>query len=404
MRFLQKLNPLVFLLLFFISFSTTLSSSYSATHLCSHEQAAALLQFKSFFSINGSASDESASSKWYCDSYCDPPYPKTESWKEDIDCCSWDGITCDNVTRHVIGLDLSSSCLHGSFPSNNSLFLIKSLQTLNLACNDFEHSKIPREIGQFASLKHLDLSNSVFSGQVPEEISHLSKLVSLDLSRVESPFDSLQEEESSLKFQFKLDPIAFKGLVKNLSEVRKLSLGRVNMSSLDPRYILNLSSSLTDLILFDCDIEGNFPNNIFQFPKLKVLMLGERRRQLAISLPRFNLSSPLKELGLSNMLCLGKLSDSIGDLKSLKFLYLACNLQGSIPASIGNLSQLNSLYLLGNNINGLIPSSLTNLTQLSDLSLATNQLSGSIPFHASGFSKLVGLNLANNLFNGTIPS
>ncbi|GKV21476.1 hypothetical protein SLEP1_g31452 [Rubroshorea leprosula] len=367
MRFLQKLNPLVFLLFFFISFSTTLSSSYSATQLCSHEQAAALLQFKSSFSIN-----KSASFKWSCEQPYDTPYPKTESWKEGIDCCSWDGVTCHNVTGHVIGVDLSNSCLHGSFPSNNSLFLIKSLQTLNLACNDFKHSKIPREIGQFASLKHLDLSNSVFSGQVPEEISHLSKLVSLDLSRVEFPFDSLQEEESSLKFQLKFDPIAFKGLVKNLSEVRKLSLGRVNMSSVDPRYILNLSSSLTDLILFECDMGGNFPNNIFQFPNLKVLVLCESRRQLAISLPRFNLSSPLKKLTLLNMLCLGKLSDSIGDLKSLKFLFLSCNLQGSIPASIGNLSQLNLLV-------GEIPQKLVSLTSLSDLNLSNNQLVGLIP-------------------------
>ncbi|GLU12826.1 hypothetical protein SLE2022_294840 [Rubroshorea leprosula] len=391
MRFLQKLYPLVFLLLFFISFSTTLSSSYSATQLCSHEQAAALLQFKSSFSFNNSASF-----KGYCE-YNDTPYSKTESWKEGVDCCSWDGVTCDNVTGHVIGVDLSNSCLHGSFPSNNSLFLIKSLQILNLACNDFKHSQIPREIGQFASLKHLDLSNSEFSGQVPEEISHLSKLVSLDLSRAVC-------HESSLKFQLKLDPVAFKGLVKNLSEVRKLSLSGVNMSSVDPRYILNLSSSLTDLILLKCDIRGNFPNNIFQFPNLKMLLLGESRQQLTISLPRFNLSSPLNELALLDMLCLGKLPDSIGDLKSLKHLHLACNLQGSIPASIGNLSQLNSLYLSGNNISGSIPSSLTNLTQLSGLYLAMNQLSGPIPFHASGFSKLSSLDLDNNLLNGTIPS
>ena len=71
--------------------------------LCYDDESSALLQFKENFSVNA----------------CIDPFahPKTRSWKlEGVneDCCSWEGIECNEDTGHVIGLDLSSSCLYGS--------------------------------------------------------------------------------------------------------------------------------------------------------------------------------------------------------------------------------------------------------------------------------------------------
>ncbi|GLT29601.1 hypothetical protein SLA2020_044560 [Shorea laevis] len=172
MRIFTMLTTPLCLLFFFLCLKTAFSSSlqassFSTTHLCSHEEAAALLQFKTSFSIN----------------YSKANYSKTESWKEGIDCCSWDGVSCDNVTGHVIALDLSSDCLSGTIPSNNTLFLLKNLESLNLAYNDFRLSKIPPEISQFTRLKHLDISFFQFLSQVPTKIAHLTKLVSLSLSQ-----------------------------------------------------------------------------------------------------------------------------------------------------------------------------------------------------------------------------
>ncbi|GLT26511.1 hypothetical protein SLA2020_015720 [Shorea laevis] len=165
------------------AFSSSIhASSFSTTHLCSHEEAFALLQFKTSVSIGYPVAGSSFRYPSYCDDLLYTNYSKTESWEGGIDCCSWDGVSCDNVTGHVIALDLSCGLLSGTFPSNSTLFLLRNLESLNLAFNFFRLSKIPPEISQFTRLKHLDISYSRFSGQVPAEIAHLPKLVSLDFS------------------------------------------------------------------------------------------------------------------------------------------------------------------------------------------------------------------------------
>ncbi|EOY13856.1 Receptor like protein 6 [Theobroma cacao] len=192
--------------LLFLSYQATLSSSSSssATQLCSHDQSAALIQFKALFSINKTASKD-----------CEiRSYPKTNSWKESIDCCLWDGVSCDNITGQVISLDLSCSWLSGALPSNSSLFLLSHLQRLDLSFNDFKKSKISSKFGLFASLTHLDLSRSWFSGRVPYEISYLSKLVSLDLSSA-SYIDLISQADESV---LKLEQSTLNGIVRNLTE------------------------------------------------------------------------------------------------------------------------------------------------------------------------------------------
>ncbi|PRQ23621.1 putative leucine-rich repeat-containing, plant-type, leucine-rich repeat domain, L [Rosa chinensis] len=134
----------------------------------------ALLQFKQSFVIDMSASEYEGA------------YPKISSWKstgeQNISCCSWDGVEGDEKTGHVIGLDLSSSCLYGSFSSNNTLFGLVHLQSLNLTDNDFNYSQIPTNIRNFSRLRYLNLSHAYFSGRVPSQVSQLTKLSSLDLS------------------------------------------------------------------------------------------------------------------------------------------------------------------------------------------------------------------------------
>ena len=133
-----------------------------SSSLSSNSQCSALLHFNRSLSLNSSSSPS-----LYRFQMCFNSYPKTGSWKEDKDCCNWDGVVCDNSTRHVIALDLTCSWLYGSIHSNSTLFLLRHLRTLNLAWNDFDSSPISSKFGRFQSLTHLDLSHSGFSGEIP---------------------------------------------------------------------------------------------------------------------------------------------------------------------------------------------------------------------------------------------
>ncbi|GKV44527.1 hypothetical protein SLEP1_g51703 [Rubroshorea leprosula] len=390
--------PFLFLCLKTAFSSSLHASSFSTTHLCSQEEAAALLQFKTSFSINSTVYNPSL-----CEIVYDikANYSKTESWKEGIDCCSWDGVSCDNVTGHVINLDLSCNLLSGTFPSNSTLFLLKNLQSLNLAFNDFRLSKIPPEISQFTRLKHLDISSSQFSGQVPVEIAHLPKLVSLNLSNLFTFDSNFFDLDSSHKLI--LETTTLRNLVQNLSEVRELVLCGVNMGSVNPCFFMNLSSSLTTLYLLNTVLRGNFPNSILRFPNLKTFGLSGNEN-LTIDLPSSNWSSPLQHLNLSPMDCGGRLPESIGDLKSLQYLSLSCNLEGSIPASI-DASRFWKLWYLDlsyNLLNGTMPPWIFTLPLLEILRLNHNQLEGQINQFQQ--NSLEELNLSNNRLQGSIPN
>ena len=58
-----------------------------------------LLHFRNSFSVGHS--------RYECYYYYS--YPMKKSWKMGRYCCGWDGVTCDTMTGHVIGLDLSCS-------------------------------------------------------------------------------------------------------------------------------------------------------------------------------------------------------------------------------------------------------------------------------------------------------
>ncbi|KAJ6886614.1 receptor-like protein 12 isoform X2 [Populus alba x Populus x berolinensis] len=293
--------------------------------------------------------------------------PKKVLWKEGTDCCSWDGVTCNMQTGHVIGLDLGCCMLYGALHSNSTLFSLHHLQKLDLSRNDFNRSVISSSFGQFLHLTHLNLYSSNFAGQVPPEISHLSRLVSLDLS-------SNSEE-------LMLEPISFNKLAHNLTQLRELYLGGVNMSLVVPSSLMNLSSSLSSLQLWRCGLKGELPD-----------LLGNLTQLIELGLAGNN------QLG-------GQIPFSLGKLKQLKYLHLGNNsFIGPIPDSLFKLTQLEWLDLSYNRLTGLIPFQISRLSSLTALLLSNNQLIGRIPSQISRLSGLIILDISHNLLSGTIPS
>ncbi|XP_028096030.1 receptor-like protein Cf-9 [Camellia sinensis] len=374
-------NQLIHLFLFLCFFQIT---CLHAHQLCTQEQSSALLQFKQQFSFNKSASYD------FCDYFGIHSYPKMESWKEGSDCCSWDGVECDNNTSQVIGLDLSCSWLNGTIHPNSTIFYnFPHLQSLNLAFNDFGMSRISSEFSRFTRLTHLNLSASFFLCKVPIEVSFLDKLVSLDLSS---------------NYGLRLEEPGFELLVQNLTNVRELNLVSVNISSVVSNSLLNLTS-LTHLDLSMCGLLGKFPDGIFHLPHLNELIIWDNPA-LTGYFPEFiNSSSPLQYFFLSFTNFSGELPDSIGNLKSLKTLVaFDCKFYGSIPTSLGNLTEMTDLVIGHNNFTGMLPSSLSNLGNLVYLGVQGNNFEGKIADFLPNVKSLLCLSADSNSFSGPFPS
>ncbi|OMO80988.1 hypothetical protein CCACVL1_12671 [Corchorus capsularis] len=366
----------------------TFSFQSSLQQLCHGDEQLALLQFKESFNIdtNGSAD---------ADHLC--VYPKTDEWNGVVDCCSWAGIECDHETGHVIGLDLSKSCLHGSIHSNSSLFRLVHLQKLNLAVNNFSYCEIPSAIGSLPRLNYLNLSYSSFSGQIPSEISNLSSLKTLDLSfnfDPDNPYQGLLE----------LKRPDMSSLVRNLTSLTYLDLSLVDVSSPVPSFLANFSS-LESFLCQNCNLFGTFPVAIFQLPNLELLELS-KNKDLKGHLPEFHFGSRLQELSIWNTSFSGELPASIGNLRSLEFLGVGrCNFTGSLPPSLSNLTKLFHLGLGNNSFRGEIPSFLSNLTRIKFLSLGHNHFTTSeIPSSLASLVHLEMLDLASSKFSGPFPA
>ncbi|KAH0707500.1 hypothetical protein KY290_009589 [Solanum tuberosum] len=343
-------------------------------------QTISLLKFKQSFTIHPSASG-----------FCQESYPKTSSWNTSRDCCSWDGVVCDDITGHVIELDLGCSELVGTIDSNSSLFQLSHLQSLDLTGNNFSNSHISPEFGKFSSLKHLDLSGSYFSGQIPSEISHLSKLHSLRLSTVFSIYSK----------KLRLTTHDFKSLLQNLTQLRELDLIGINISSTIP---LNFSSHLTTLRLTYTGLYGIIPESLFHLPNLETLDLS-RNYELSGYFPKtkWNSSASLVGLDLSGVNFSDNLPESLGyHLTSLRSLFLrSCNLRGPIPESLSNLTRIKYLYLNRNSLNGTISPGMLSLPSLKYIDLNFNHLSG--PLEDFKSNSLISINLEGNQLQGHLP-
>ncbi|KAF3434371.1 hypothetical protein FNV43_RR25474 [Rhamnella rubrinervis] len=359
------------------------SHAHAVQPFCHDDESSALLQFKESFVIVHTASRYEGA------------YPKVLQWNSETrNCCSWDGVECDEQTGNVIGLDLTSSCLFGSINSNSTLFSLRHIRMLSLADNNFNHSQIPSAIMQLSGLTHLNLSSSYFYGQVPLEISNLHKLSYLNLSHNYDP-------DTREKFLQLKNP-SLKTLVLNLTRLQGLYFSCINISSEVPGLLSNFTS-LRWLFLENCELHGDFPTKLFHLSNLQVLSVVSNKN-LAGHIPEFHERSTLTGLRLANTGFSGRLPSSIEKLESLEKLHIgSCFFSGAIPHSLGKHANITDLVLYENNFIGHIPSSFQNLTQLTILLLRQNKITGSIPPWLGNLTKIEVLELSKNKLEGPIP-
>ncbi|KAJ4806121.1 LRR receptor-like serine/threonine-protein kinase GSO1 [Rhynchospora pubera] len=118
-------------------------------------------------------------------------------------CCTWSGVICDNITEHVVMLnlrnpydlfygdddwDLDDINGYSNWESHAftgeidpSLLSLRHLTHLDLSNHFFWNNSFPNFICSLENLVYLNLSFSSFGGLIPHELENLSRLQFLDL-------------------------------------------------------------------------------------------------------------------------------------------------------------------------------------------------------------------------------
>ncbi|XP_060671968.1 receptor-like protein EIX2 [Ziziphus jujuba] len=290
------------------------------------------------------------------------------SWgyeEEKKDCCNWDGIGCDSISGHVIMLNLSHRQLSIRGKSLNSpLTELRYLVYLDLSGIDLSGNNISTLLGNtMVSLQHLDLSSTELEGSIPETFgNNMTSFSYLDLSYNE-----------------------LNGSIPN-------SLGNMTL--------------LTHLDLSFNSLRGSIPESFGNMVKLTYLSLEENLLEGRIPEALGNMSI-LEHLDLARNTLEGEIPKSIWDICTLCELYMPSNiLSGDLPdlsltsSSCKNHS-LQMLDLRENRIVGLFQY-LSLFSSLKSLDLSSNQIGGSVPPSIGQLSQLEKLDISNNLFEGVI--
>jgi Leucine-rich repeat (LRR) protein len=156
------------------------------------------------------------------------------------------------------------------------------------------------------------------------------------------------------------------------------------------------------------DITGTIPNAT-EWGQLTNLL------ELSLSAPSFDPSpfpayltkvTTLEVLSISASHVTGTIPTSIGNLTNLRTLLLEFNefAAGTMPTELGLLTELGVLMIQDGALEGQLPSELGHLSKLELMSLAMNKLTGTVPTELGNLVVLSNLVVQRNRMHGNIPT
>ncbi|MGM0439003.1 MAG: leucine-rich repeat domain-containing protein [Patescibacteria group bacterium] len=317
-------------------------------------------------------------------------------------------------------LILDNNNLEGEIPAE--MEGLENVEVLSLHNNNLE-GEIPAEIGSLTNLQELYLHNNnltSFANITPteEEKENSEEEIVRDLSNLKiltlnnNSLENLPEEIIELENLYTLNVRAnsLNSLFDKFNNTEEDEEVEMKLNKLEH---LNAANNL-----LNCGEDYNLPQELGDLSSLQDLQDHHTRetwhpRKLSLDL-RYN--------------CLTLIPESIGDLAAIDSLRLDNNnIQGfsfteensegeettktsmnsdeyeeAIPPSIKNLSQFDNeipftlLSLYNNNLEGEIPAEIGELSNLKTLRLHNNNLEGEIPAEVFDLDKLTTLNIENN--------
>nr|TKW37922.1 hypothetical protein SEVIR_1G080900v2 [Setaria viridis] len=336
-----------------------LLSMASLASSCNEQEKASLLQF-----LTGLSQDNGL----------------TALWKNDIDCCKWEGVSCSGDGA-VVEVSLAFRGLQGCI--SPSLGDLSNLQSLNLSCNSFTGS-LPSELLTSSSIVVLDVSFNQLSRVLQPQESNSSvtnnrplQVLNISNNLFTGEFPSAVWEKTSSLVVLNASNNQFRGLIPSSFCISSLSFA-----------VLDLTHN---------KFNGSIPTGLGKCSALRVLKAGYNSLSGPLPDELFNASS-LEYLSFPSNGLHGVIDGArIINLKNLCHLDLGNNmLIGKIPDSIGQLKRLQELRLSRNNMSGELPSALSNCTDLVTVNLKMNKFSGELN------NNLTALRLSANNLHGQL--